>query len=80
MVAARPQEADRLVARPPRDVAFYLVYGPDTGLVSERARTIAAAFAIAASATAPGRPVTRAGLPAKRRRPSSKGPDGRPLS
>ncbi len=45
MVAARPQEADRLVARPPRDVAFYLVYGPDTGLVSERARTIAAAFA-----------------------------------
>jgi DNA polymerase III subunit delta len=44
MVAARAQEADRLVARPPQDVTFYLVYGPDTGLVSERARTIAAAF------------------------------------
>ncbi|PKR88634.1 DNA polymerase III subunit delta [Pleomorphomonas diazotrophica] len=45
MVAARAQEADRLVARPPQDVAFYLVYGPDTGLVSERAKAIAAAFA-----------------------------------
>lgn len=44
MVAARAQEADRLVARPPQDVAFYLVYGPDTGLVSERARAIAHAF------------------------------------
>lgn len=44
MVAARAQEADRLVARPPQDVAFYLVYGPDTGLVSERARAIASAF------------------------------------
>jgi DNA polymerase-3 subunit delta len=44
MVAARAQEADRLVARPPQDVAFYLVYGPDTGLVSERAKAIAAAF------------------------------------
>ncbi len=44
MVAARAQEADRLVARPPQDVAFYLVYGPDTGLVSERAKAIASAF------------------------------------
>ena len=41
MVAARAQEADRLVARPPQDITFYLVYGPDTGLVSERARAIA---------------------------------------
>lgn len=45
MVAARAQDVDRLVAKPPREVAFYLVYGPDTGLVSERARIIAAAFA-----------------------------------
>ncbi|CAI9414614.1 hypothetical protein ANOBCDAF_03252 [Pleomorphomonas sp. T1.2MG-36] len=44
MVAARAQEADRLVARPPQDITFYLVYGPDTGLVSERARAIASAF------------------------------------
>ncbi len=44
MVAARAQEADRLVARPPQDVHFYLVYGPDTGLVSERAKAIASAF------------------------------------
>jgi DNA polymerase-3 subunit delta len=44
MVAARAQEADRLVARPPQDVPFYLVYGPDTGLVSERAKAIASAF------------------------------------
>lgn len=44
MVAVRAQEADRLVARPPQDVVFYLVYGPDTGLVSERAKAIAAAF------------------------------------
>ena len=44
MVAARAQEADRLVARPPQDITFYLVYGPDTGLVSERAKAIASAF------------------------------------
>lgn len=44
MVAVRAQDADRVVARPPADVAFYLVFGPDVGLVAERARAIAGAF------------------------------------
>lgn len=44
MVAVRGQDADRLAARPPEDGRFYLVYGPDGGLVAERARRIAAAF------------------------------------
>jgi DNA polymerase III subunit delta len=44
MVAVRAQEADRLIARPPQDIVFYLVYGPDTGLVSERAKTLVGAF------------------------------------
>jgi DNA polymerase-3 subunit delta len=45
MVAARPQDADRLVAKPPAGFAFFLVYGPDDGLVSERASRLVAAFA-----------------------------------
>ena len=44
MVAAKPQDADRLVAKPPASVSFYLVYGPDDGLVSERSRRLVAAF------------------------------------
>lgn len=45
MVAAKTQDADRIVASPPKGVAFYLVYGPDTGLVTERAARLAAATA-----------------------------------
>lgn len=45
MVAAKPQDADRIVAKPPAGVAFYLVYGPDSGLAAERAEKIAAASA-----------------------------------
>ncbi|WP_237152945.1 DNA polymerase III subunit delta [Oryzibacter oryziterrae] len=44
MVAAKASDADRIAEKPPREIAFYLVYGPDSGLVSERARKIAAAF------------------------------------
>ena len=40
MVAVRNSEADRFIARPPQNVFLYLVFGPDTGLVSERAKTI----------------------------------------
>ncbi len=45
MVTAKAQDADRIVAKPPAGVGFYLVYGPDAGLVAERAETIAAASA-----------------------------------
>ncbi len=45
MVAAKAQDADRIVAKPPAGVAAYLVYGPDAGLVAERAEKIAAASA-----------------------------------
>jgi len=34
-------EADRFIARPDRDYTIYLVYGPDHGLVSERASALA---------------------------------------
>ncbi|MDD7909517.1 DNA polymerase III subunit delta [Pseudovibrio exalbescens] len=37
MVALKAQEVDRFVAKPPESVSLVLVYGPDTGLVSERA-------------------------------------------
>lgn len=40
MVAVRSGEADRFINRPPSDVFLYLVFGTDTGLVAERARTI----------------------------------------
>lgn len=45
MVAAKAQDADRLVARPPAGVSCFLVYGPDAGLVAERADRLAAAAA-----------------------------------
>lgn len=45
MVAAKPQDADRIAAKPPAGVGFYLVYGPDTGSVSERAGRIARTLA-----------------------------------
>ncbi|OKL44604.1 DNA polymerase III subunit delta [Pseudovibrio exalbescens] len=40
MVALKAQEVDRFVAKPPESVSLVLVYGPDTGLVSERAATL----------------------------------------
>ncbi|MBH0237792.1 DNA polymerase III subunit delta [Methylobrevis albus] len=43
MVAAKANEADRIVDRPPESVSFYLVYGPDAGLVAERAARLARA-------------------------------------
>ncbi len=43
MVALKSQDADRVVAKPPAGVTFYLVFGPDAGLVAERAQKIAAA-------------------------------------
>lgn len=40
MVALRPSEIDGFVRRPPERVALVLVYGPDDGLVAERAGAI----------------------------------------
>ena len=45
MVALKGQAIDRFVRNPDRDVALVLVYGPDTGLVSERVKAIVAAMA-----------------------------------
>ncbi len=42
LVAVKNAEADRFIGRPPQNVFLYLVFGPDAGLVSERAKTIAA--------------------------------------
>lgn len=44
MSAIKPHEADRFVAAPPAAVRAILCYGPDAGLVSERARAAAQAF------------------------------------
>jgi len=44
MVAIRHWEAEAYIAKPPGHVAFYLLYGTDMGLVSERARLIVRAF------------------------------------
>lgn len=40
MAAVKSHEADRFIAGPPPGVFLYLLYGPDAGLVSERARKI----------------------------------------
>lgn len=40
MVAVKAAEADRLVAQPPAGVPFFLIYGPDIGLVGERTRDL----------------------------------------
>ena len=40
MVALKPAEIDRFIANPPADIAVVLVYGPDAGLVNERAKAI----------------------------------------
>ncbi len=45
MVALKAQEADRVIAAPPASVSLWLVYGPDSGLVAERAARLAAAYA-----------------------------------
>ncbi len=42
MVAVKAGDIDRLVAQPPSDVPFYLIYGPDHGLVGERAKALVA--------------------------------------
>ncbi|WP_122522529.1 MULTISPECIES: DNA polymerase III subunit delta [Pannonibacter] len=43
MVALKAGDIDRFVAKPPASVHAILVYGPDTGLVSERAQALVAA-------------------------------------
>ena len=40
MVAIKSHEAERFLARPPPQIYLYLVFGPDAGLVAERARKI----------------------------------------
>jgi DNA polymerase-3 subunit delta len=40
VVAVKNCEAERMLARPPQDICLYLFYGPDAGLVSERARNL----------------------------------------
>ncbi len=45
MVAIKANQADRFVAAPDKAVAAVLVYGPDAGLVSERAKVAATALA-----------------------------------
>jgi DNA polymerase III subunit delta len=45
VVAVKAQDADRTVASPPAGIAFFLVYGPDAGLVAERSARLAATFA-----------------------------------
>ncbi|MEH0070803.1 hypothetical protein V6L77_11540 [Pannonibacter sp. Pt2-lr] len=43
MVALKAGDIDRFVAKPPASVHAILVYGPDMGLVSERAQALVAA-------------------------------------
>jgi DNA polymerase-3 subunit delta len=43
MVAVKSQDADRLVAAPPPGAVAFLVFGPDSGLASERAARLVAA-------------------------------------
>ncbi len=40
MVAIKPQEIDRYLAAPPADVRLFLIFGPDAGAVTERARAL----------------------------------------
>ncbi len=42
MVAVKTHEAGQFIARPPSAIFFYLVYGPDGGLVTERVQKIIA--------------------------------------
>jgi DNA polymerase-3 subunit delta len=41
MVAVKARDADRYLARPPREVFLWLIHGPDEGLVRERCRRLA---------------------------------------
>ena len=45
MVAIKAQQAEKFAQAPDKAVVAVLVHGPDTGLVSERARAVAAALA-----------------------------------
>ncbi|MEJ0094906.1 MAG: DNA polymerase III subunit delta [Methylocella sp.] len=40
MVAVKTTEADRFIGRPAAHIFMYLVFGPDSGLVAERAQTL----------------------------------------
>lgn len=40
----KAREAERVIARPNPDVRIFLIYGPDSGLVRERAQALAAAL------------------------------------
>ena len=40
----KAREAERSVARPDPDIRIFLIYGPDSGLVRERAQTLARAL------------------------------------
>jgi DNA polymerase III subunit delta len=42
LVAVKNSEADRFISRPPQNIFLYLVFGSDSGLVSERAKKIVA--------------------------------------
>ena len=46
MVAVSSREADQFVRRPPRHVVFFLVFGTDAGLVSERAALLVKASGV----------------------------------
>ncbi|MEM7464511.1 MAG: DNA polymerase III subunit delta [Pseudomonadota bacterium] len=41
MTAIKPANADQFVAKPPPEYCVFLIFGPDTGLVSERAGVLA---------------------------------------
>ena len=47
MVAVKPQEAERFLAAPPEGIRLFLVYGSDSGAITER-RPPARALAVAA--------------------------------
>lgn len=42
MVAVRPADAERVLASPPAECRVFLIYGSDSGAVTERARTVEA--------------------------------------
>ena len=46
MARIRPADADRVVETPDPETVLFLLFGPDTGLVSERADRLASAFAL----------------------------------
>jgi DNA polymerase-3 subunit delta len=44
MTALKAHEVERFIAKPDRSIALFLIYGNDTGLISERASRLAAAL------------------------------------